>query len=144
MYVNGFRIETKEGEPDEEDKKTLVDGLLAHHAASGNPRKTELLSMWLKDDNDKVYGGIIVSFLWNGMEINSLWVDEKVRKQGWGRNLMRMAEEEAVRRGCTIAYTSTFPWQAPEFYVKLGYSLYGELEDYPPGHSLSYFYKKLQ
>ena len=138
-----FRVEITEGEPKPEDKKALVDGLLAHHAASGNPRRTETLSMWLKDEYGVVHGGIIVTFLWNGMEIQSLWVDEKVRKQGWGRKLMEMAEEEAVRRGCSIAYTNTFPWQAPEFYQKLGYTLYGKLEGFPEGHSLSYFFKKL-
>ena len=99
--------------------------------------------MWVKDTSGKIHGGIIVTFLWNGMEIQSLWVDEKVRKQGLGRTLMQMAEDEASRRGCAIAYTNTFPWQAPEFYTKLGYKLYGRLEGFPEGHSLSYFYKKL-
>jgi len=52
-------------------------------------------------------------------------------------------EEEAIKRGCTIAYTNTFPWQAPEFYKKLGYKLYGKLDDFPEGSSLGYFSKRL-
>lgn len=35
-----------------------------------------------------------------------------------------MAEKEGGKRGCTIAYTDTFTWQAPEFYKKLGYKEY--------------------
>ena len=97
----------------------------------------------MKDENKKVLGTVIVTFLWNGMEINSLWVDESIRKRGWGRKLMQAVEEEAIKRGCTIAYTNTFPWQAPEFYKKLGYKLYGKLDDFPEGSSLGYFSKRL-
>jgi ribosomal protein S18 acetylase RimI-like enzyme len=66
-------------------------------------------------------------------------VDESVRKQGWGRKLMLTAEKEAIKRGCTVAYTNTFPWQGPEFYKRLGYTLYGKLENLPKGSNLSYF-----
>lgn len=143
LCMDDLKLVTATGEPDPEDKKALVDGLLAHHHISGHPRKSEQFSIILKDQQNKVLGGIIVSFLWNGMEIQSLWVDESVRKQGWGRKLMEEAEKEAVKRNCTIAYTNTFPWQAPEFYQELGYALYGKLEGFPEGNSLSYFSKKL-
>ena len=139
-----IRFVTKVGEPDPEDKNILVEGLLSHHANQGHKRKSEAFSIFLKDENNKVLGGVIVSFLWNGMEILSLWVDEPVRKQGWGQKLMEAVEEEAVKRGCTIAYTNTLPWQAPSFYTKLGYILYGKLEGFPEGHSLSHFYKRLK
>lgn len=133
-----------EGEPTADDYQILVNGMLAYHASQGHPRKSETLSIFLKDEKGKVFGGIIVSFLWNGMEIRSLWVDETIRKRGWGRKLMQAAELEAVKRGCTIAYTNTFSWQAPEFYKKLGYTLYGKLEDFPKGNCLSYVCKKLE
>ena len=131
------------GEPNPEDKKVLVEGMLSHHAKKGHPRKSEVFSIFMKDQNNKVLGGVIVSFLWNGMEIQSLWVDESQRKQGWGQKLMEAVEAEAIKRGCTLAYTNTFSWQAPDFYSKLGYTLYGKLEGFPEGNSLSYFCKKL-
>lgn len=83
-------------------------------------------------------GGIILGVLWQRMKINSLWVDESLRGQGLGTRLMQLAEAEAIKRGCTHAYTDTFTWQAPEFYKKLGYEVYGELKDFPPGNSLIY------
>lgn len=137
------RFVVTEGEPDHDDKKALVAGLLSHHAIKGHPRKSEKFSIFLKDENDTPHGGVIVTFLWNGMEIQSLWVDESVRKQGWGRKLIEAVEDEARKRGCSIAYTNAFSWQAPEFYEKLGYTLYGKLEGFPEGSSLSYFYKKI-
>ena len=141
--MNDLKITTIEGEPDPEDKKVLTEGLLAHHARQGHPRESETFSIFLKDQNKKVMGAIIVTFLWNGMAINSLWIDESLRKQGWGGKLMQAVEKEAIERRCTIAYTDTFPWQAPGFYERLGYTLYGKLDDFPQGFSLCYYRKKL-
>src|SRR3989344_3433546 len=133
-------FEVIEGEPSLKDKKIIVNGLLAHHPCQGHPRESKTFSILLKD-NDKTIGGITCTVLWNGMEINSLWVDESIRGKNWGRKLVEMAEEEAIKRGCTIAYTNTFSWQAPEFYTKLGYKEYGKLENFPEGNSLTYFRK---
>jgi ribosomal protein S18 acetylase RimI-like enzyme len=117
--------------------------MLSYHAGKGHARKSASLSVWLKNEKDNVVGGAIVTFLWNGMEINSLWIDESMRNQGWGRKLLRCVEEEGRKRGCTISYTNTFTWQAPEFYEKLGYKLYGNLDNFPLGSSLNYYYKQL-
>jgi ribosomal protein S18 acetylase RimI-like enzyme len=141
--MDDLKFVARDGEPNPEDKQVMVDGLLAHHAKNGHPRKSETFSIFLKDQNEKVLGEVIVTFLWNGMAINSLWVDESIRKQGWGRKLMEAVEKEGKVHGCTVAYTDTFPWQAPGFYEKLGYSLYGKLDDFPKGFALSYYSKKL-
>jgi len=131
------------GEPNPEDKQVMVEGMLAYHASKGHVRKSETFSVVIKDQSEKLLGCVMVSFMWNGMSIQSLWVDDAVRGQGLGKKLMAMAEEEGVKRGCTIAYTDTFTWQAPGFYEKLGYKIYGKLEGFPEGNALSYYCKKL-
>ncbi len=138
-----MKFSVTEGEPDPRDFKALSDGLLSYHAQQGHPRKSEKLSIFLKDENGKAHAGIIVTFLWNGMHIDSLWVDSELRGKGYGTQLMKMAEEEAVKRRCTIAYTDTFTWQAPGFYEKLGYTLYGNLDNFPEGNALKYYRKNL-
>jgi ribosomal protein S18 acetylase RimI-like enzyme len=133
-----------EGEPEKNNKKVIVDGLLSHHASNGHVRPKPLIfSIFLKDAKNKIYGGVIASILWNGMHLDALWVDPSLIKQGWGSKLVLAAEEEAQKRGVTISYTDTFTWQAPKFYEKLGYKLYGKLEDFPAGSSLMYFCKKI-
>lgn len=134
---------TTEGEPNPEDFKLLSEGLLVHHASQGHPRTWKKFCIFLKDKNNKAHAGIIVTFLWNGMHIDSLWVDESIRGKDYGTKLMQMAEKEGVKRGCIIAYTDTFTWQAPEFYKKLGYKEYGKLENFPAGNTLTYFSKNL-
>ena len=120
----------------------MVEEMLAYHAGKGHPRKIELFSIALKNPEDKLLGCIVVSFLWNGMHIDSLWVDESMRGKDYGTRLMEIAEKEAITRGCAIAYTDTFTWQAPSFYEKLGYIIYEKLEGFPEGSSLSYYLKK--
>ncbi|MEH2304137.1 GNAT family N-acetyltransferase [Nostoc sp.] len=60
---------------------------------------------------------------------------------GYGKALLLAAEQEAVNRGCLNVYVFTYSFQAPEFYQHLGYQVFGELEDFPPGHR-RYFLKK--
>ena len=141
--MDDIKLEKIEGEPSKEDKDVMIQGLLSHHADKGHVRKTTTFSFLLKNQEDKVVGMVIATVLWNGMEINSLWVDESIRNQGWGEKLMNIAEEEGKNRGCTVSYTNTFDWQAPKFYEKLGYTLYGKLDDFPKGSSLSYYSKQL-
>jgi hypothetical protein len=55
---------------------------------------------------------------------------------------MGAAEGRAVERGCHSAWVDTFSFQAPGFYPKLGYEVFGEL-DYPPGHKRIFLQKRL-
>jgi ribosomal protein S18 acetylase RimI-like enzyme len=77
------------------------------------------------------------------LEITVLWVAESYREQGLGRELMERAENEARRRGCRYARLATSDFQAPGFYQKLGYRLYGTLENCPPGVNNFYYVKDL-
>ncbi len=142
--MDDFRLEKIKGEPKAEDRQAMVNGMLAYHASKGHPRKKEIFSIILRDKNNSIKGMVIVSFLWNGMHIDSLWIDETLRGKKWGGLLLNMAEKEAIKRGCSVAYTDTFTWQAPKFYEKQGYKLYGKLKDFPKDNSLLYYAKNLK
>ena len=73
--------------------------------------------------------------------IDVLWVAEEIRGKGFGTQLVEAAEVEAGRRGCHSAYLYTYSFQQPEFYEKLGYEEFGQLNDFPDGH-VKYFMKK--
>ncbi|GET35341.1 putative N-acetylmannosamine-6-phosphate epimerase superfamily protein [Microseira wollei NIES-4236] len=47
---------------------------------------------------------------------------------------MLKAESEAKKRGCHHCYLDKFSFQALGFYQKLGYQIFGILQDFPPGH----------
>ncbi|MCL5676106.1 MAG: GNAT family N-acetyltransferase [Patescibacteria group bacterium] len=141
--MSSLRFKVTKGEPASKDLQVISSGLLAHHAKQGHQRTWKKYCIFLKDKNNKTYGGIIVTFTWNDMHIDSLWVDESLRGKGYGAKLMKLAEKEAIKRNCTIAHTDTFTWQAPGFYEKLGYKSFGKIDDFPKGNSLNYYYKKL-
>ena len=80
---------------------------------------------------------------WGWLEIDIVWVDEFYRGKGIGKHLVDYAEHKALDAGAKRAKLNTFDFQAKEFYEKLGYVLYGRLEDYPEGHTLYYLRKDL-
>jgi ribosomal protein S18 acetylase RimI-like enzyme len=71
-------------------------------------------------------------------------VAESARRDGIGRHLMELAEREAANRGCQYAYLDTMDYQAPEFYLKLGYQIAGRLDNWDShGHTKFFFVKRL-
>ena len=81
-----------------------------------------------------VIGGLLGGTYWGWMYVDILWVDEKHRQKGIGSKLLAEAEREAMRRGCHHVHLDTMSWQAPDFYQKHGYELFGILPDIPSGH----------
>lgn len=101
------------------------------------------VSVFLRDEHDEVLGGCLGE-IWGGwLSVNFLWVAEALRGQGHGRRLLAAAERYAVERGCTRAWLTTFSFQAPQFYPKLGYESFAVLDDHPLGHRHHFFQKRL-
>jgi len=95
----------------------------------------------LQSPDGEIVGGVIGATYWDWLYINLMWVREDLRGRGFGQHLLAKAEEEARRRGAHHAYLDTFSFQAPDFYQKNGYQVFGELPDFPTGHQ-RYFLKK--
>ena len=91
----------------------------------------------------EVIGGLWGEIARDYLYIDLLFVPEAARGRGVGRSLMHQAEQEAVRRGCHAAWLSTYSFQAPGFYQKLGYRVSGELPTYPRGQSSIFLTKTL-
>ena len=92
-------------------------------------------------DGSKFVGGISGNVYWNGLEIDTLWVDEDYRGQGLGVKLLNEAENYAIDNGAVIAFLKTV--NANLFYEKYGYQVYGVLEDRPIGTVLYHMKKRL-
>jgi ribosomal protein S18 acetylase RimI-like enzyme len=105
----------------------------------------EPLVMTAVTSDNKVIGGLVGQMCpdWHWVRIAMLWVEETYRIQGIGRQLLRAAELEAVRRGCNYVQLETFSFAARGFYEKQGYVVFGVQEDFPPGHRRFYLRKKL-
>jgi GNAT superfamily N-acetyltransferase len=109
---------------------------------AGDPHVGYLCFMLYAPDQSMV-GGIIGETHWNWLFIHLMWIKEDARGRGFGHQLLAAAENEGRKRGATNAYLDTFSFQAPEFYKKHGYEVFGVLEDFPPGNKRYYFTKQL-
>ncbi|HNZ02363.1 MAG TPA: GNAT family N-acetyltransferase, partial [Anaerolineaceae bacterium] len=95
----------------------------------------------LQGPDREIVGGVIGATYWEWLHVDLMWLREDHRGRGYGHQLLEMAEVEARKRGARYAYLDTFDFQAPEFYKKYGYEVFGVLEDFPSGHT-RYFMKK--
>ena len=102
------------------------------------------VTLLLRDEASAVQGGLLGD-IWGGwLHVTYLWVVETARGRGHGRRLLQAAEREARRRGCRHVHLETFSFQARPFYETLGYSVFAELGEYPPGHAHYYLRKTLE
>jgi GNAT superfamily N-acetyltransferase len=94
------------------------------------------------DENGKVIGGILCNYIdiMDNLFVDILWVDEKYRGKGIGSALLSSVEDFARERNCILVHLETLDFQAKDFYLKQGYSVFGTLEG-PPGHE-RYFMNK--
>ncbi len=128
--------------PSHSDNDVVKEGLIKSYEAQFGERDKEL-SIFLKSDSGKVFGGIQAIFDSEAIYIEALWIEENLRKQGYGKKLLAAAEGEAIENGCRFSLVDTWDFQAEEFYLKNGYEKIGELENYWHGHSKLFLRKKL-
>lgn len=130
-------------EPDEALRRAILAPLLAFNEALAGPSGYRTLALALRDAEGAVRGGLWGHTAYGWLYTQMLAVPESARGRGLGRELMRRAEAEALRRGCTHAWVDT-QFGARGFYEKLGYAVFGELDDFPPGFRRSFLAKALR
>jgi GNAT superfamily N-acetyltransferase len=130
--------------PDQADVQAIQGGLDAHNAAAGAPMDWVPLAVVVRDGQGNLVGGLTGGTYWGWLHIGYLWITEDLRGRGHGTRILLEAEGEAVRRGCHRAHLDTHDFQALPFYLKHGYSVYGELQDLPPGHWRYSLQKRLE
>jgi GNAT superfamily N-acetyltransferase len=124
--------------------RSVVQRMVDHHnvAATGQA-ECYPVAFFLRDESGEVLGGLLGD-IWAGwLHVRTLAVAAPARGRGLGRELMTRAESYARERGCTDAFLDTFSFQARAFYEKLGYRVFGILENHPAGHEHYFMTKRL-
>src|SRR5258705_8405598 len=129
--------------PAREDIAVLEAGLSAHALPLTGTGGFEPLAVFSRDPARRILGGAYGRTNWNWLHIHTVRVAEEERGKGLGRRLMLAIEAAAAERGGRHAHLDTFSYQARPFYERLGYRLFGELENYPPGQSRFFLRKEL-
>jgi GNAT superfamily N-acetyltransferase len=131
--------------PDHRREDELTERLVEHNQEASEavrrrfepdnlrPRPVEA---YATDDAGGLLGGCVGSTVdvWHWLTVDTMWVRARDRGKGLGRQLLAAVEEQARERGCRWAKLNTWEFQAPGFYARCGYVVYGRETDYPPGH----------
>ncbi|CAG9612783.1 Acetyltransferase [Bacillus rhizoplanae] len=104
----------------------------------------ENVSFMVKDEEGNIVGGITGTIFWYHMHIDFLWIEDKLRHQGYGTKLLHKIEKIAKEKKCRLIMLDTFSFQAPEFYKRHGYKEFGLLKDRPKGFSQHFLEKRLE
>lgn len=131
--------------PDEGDLRVISAGIQAFNRERIGEVALEedfRFAVFARDDANAVAGGIRAVAYWDWMCVELLWLREDTRGQGIGGRLLGAAESFAMDNGFFQVRIETTSFQALGFYQKLGYSVFGQLDDFPSGHT-TYYLKKL-
>lgn len=127
----------------EEDTYFLRYNLIKSNKSKVEYTDEEKINLILKNEDGQILGGLVGHIDWECFFVDVLWVDESLRGQGKGQELIQQAEKVAKEKGCTLMRLETFSFQAPEFYKNLGFVEIGKLDNFPKGHTHYYFIKKI-
>ncbi len=121
-------------------RATLAAGINAFHATTV-PQDSTRFGFSLRDSAGTLAGGVVGLLSWQWLFVEALFVTETWRGQGLGRRLLAAAETHAQAQGCHSVWLDTF--QARDFYLGLGYEMFGELQNYPGPQSRAFLRKTL-
>jgi GNAT superfamily N-acetyltransferase len=131
-------------EPNNETAKQFVtDGLGNFNIATTGHAAYYPVGWFVNSAEGEILGGLHGAIWGQWLYIKMLWLAEPARKKGFAGRLLERAEAYALKRGCIGAHLETFSFQARPLYEKHGYEVFGEINDYPPGHTFYFMRKRL-
>ena len=128
---------------DEEVRRAIAAPLVLFNESQAGPSGNRPLVIELRDADGTIVGGLWGSTAYGWLFTQLLAIPEQSRGQGLGRQLLSLAEGEALKRGCHAAWLDTFEFQAKAFYERIGYSCFATLPGYPKGSSRYFMRKEL-
>jgi ribosomal protein S18 acetylase RimI-like enzyme len=131
-----------EDRPAVADRRAINDALTEFNRPFLRDPAFGRIGVFVRDAAGRVVAGLDSSFYAGWLFVNDLWVHAELRRRGLGRRLLQEAERRAVERGCHSVWLDTFSFQAPGFYQRLGFEVFGTL-DYPPDHRRFFLKKRL-
>lgn len=142
MKNEPFRLEHYTSIP-KEYEEVLYHGISKRAFQAKGLSSIRPFSIFIKDQKEQVLGGASGTLFYGSLYVDSLWVDETLRNQGWGKKLMYEAEKIGREHGALFVTLNTMDWEALPFYQKLGYSIEFTREGYEKGSKMFMLRKNL-
>ena len=137
-------IVTVTDEPEPGIERIIGDGLRRYNAEQSGIDDSRPLAVVVSDpDTREVLGGITGRTSLGLLFIDLVYLPATLRGAGLGSRVLQAAEDEGRRRGCRAAVLYTISFQAPGFYARHGWRVFGEIPCDPPGTSRIFMTKTL-
>jgi GNAT superfamily N-acetyltransferase len=118
--------------PEPEFEAILAGGLADYNEAHAHRRDWRPLAVTIRDPaTGALVGGILGRTSLGLFFLDLFYLPAHLRGSGTGGAMLRMAEAEAARRGCSAATLVTVSFQAPDFYARHGWDEFGRIETAP-------------
>lgn len=116
--------------------------LIAFNEEMTGNRDFQPLHVAIWDGDDLLAG--LCGCTWGGCGyVDLVWVRADCRGHGLGTRLLDTTEKEIRRRGCDQVALWTYPFQAPAFYIRAGYTEWGRTPAFAHGHEQIVLTKRL-
>lgn len=129
---------------DERLEALINDGLNAFNDGVTGYSDRRPLSVVVRDpESGEILGGAKGRTSLGLLFVELFWLPERLRGSGLGSRILQMMEEEGRRRGCRAGVLFTISFQAPDFYRRHGWRVFGEVPCEPPGTARVFMTKEL-
>jgi GNAT superfamily N-acetyltransferase len=128
--------------PSDADREAIVAPLRAYNVSRAGDPQARPVAVMLTDADGRHVGGLWGKCSYDWLFVEFLAVPEEHRGGNYGRALMAEAESIARANGCIGMWLDTFEFQARGFYEKLGFALFGTLDDHPVGQRRFFLRKR--
>jgi GNAT superfamily N-acetyltransferase len=130
--------------PDARVEAAIGEGLRRYNAEQSGIDDSRPLAVVVSDPGtNEVLGGITGRTSLGLLFIDLVFLPDDLRGDGLGSRILKLAEDEGRRRGCRAAMLYTISFQAPAFYARHGWRVFGEIACDPPGTSRIFMTKSL-
>lgn len=130
--------------PDAAAVAVISDALDDFNVEQSGTDDRRLLAVLVRDlQTNRVVGGLTGRTSLGLLFVDLFHLPAELRGSGLGSEVLRRAEAEGWRRGCRTAVLYTISFQAPGFYEKNGWRVFGEVPCDPPGTTRVFMTKDL-
>jgi GNAT superfamily N-acetyltransferase len=130
--------------PDAAHLALVSDGLDEFNVQETGTEDQRTLAVFVTDPNtNQVVGGLTGRTSLGLWFVDLFYLPAALRGSGIGSEILHEAEQEARRRGCRAGVLYTISFQAPGFYLRHGWRVFGEVPCDPPGTSRVFMTKDL-
>jgi GNAT superfamily N-acetyltransferase len=130
--------------PTEAERQAILAPLLAYNSEKAGPSGYEQVGILIRDsESQDVIGGLWGKISYHWLFVELLCLPPQLRGQDIGTQLLIDVEKIARQKNCVGIWLDSFSFQAPKFYMKNGYEVFGTLDDHPRGSQRFFLRKRL-